>query len=806
MDTLIRDVRYAIGTLRRSPSFSLLAILTIAVGIGATSGVFSVINAVLVRPLPFERADDLVLISQVDKRTRQGVGDASPANFLDWRARSHAFAGMSAMRSAALALSTTDRPEPVDGAMVSANFFQVLGVKPLLGRVFEQEDERPGAPRVAILGHDLWRQRFGGGSEIIGQPVRINDETYTIVGVMPTRIAYPDNAQLWVPPHWPVPDDPLLPAEDPSAQRGHGYIRVLARVKPGVSRGAAQTDLDSVAAALEQEYPNDNSDVGIHLVSLRDDLVGDVRPTLMLLSGAVGLLLILSTVNVSGLLIARASARHQEMAVRAALGASRYRIVTQLLIESLLLAVTGGAAGVLLATWIIGPLVAISPSNLGLLDEVRVDSRVLLFGLVASMAAGLSFGLAPARQLLRLNLQDDLKQTSRGATAPHQRRLRAALVTAEIAVSLVLLVGAGLTIRSLVRLQQVPAGFQTDHVLTVRVDLAPRRYPTASSKAAFWDAARERLRRLPGVEAVGATTRLPLVPGNSTRSVLIDANRSGGADYRAVTPGYFSAIGIPVLRGRVPDDTDHERHPRVAAISASMAAHFWPNQDAVGQRFVFGASPTDPSITIVGVVGDIHHRSLDAAPIPTIYVPYRQDPWASMTFAIRAVGDPAAISAAARQAIWQVDKDQPIRSVSTMDERLSASLSGRRFSAMLLSIFGVLAIAVASIGLYGVVAFLVTQQRREIGLRMALGASRNRVMADVITHGVTLACVGVGTGLVLAVIAARRFATMLYDVSPTDTVTFAAVAVLMVLIAAGASAAPAWRASRVDPLNALREG
>jgi putative ABC transport system permease protein len=806
LESLTRDVRYAIRMLLRAPGFSIVAILTIAVGVGATAGVFSVVNAVLLRPLPFDRPDDLVLVSQQDRRTRMGVGDASPANFLDWRTRNRTLAGMAAMRGASLAFSAGDRPEQVAASIVSANFFDVLGVRASLGRTFQAGDEGPGAARVAILSHEFWRQRFGDRADAVGQVVRIGDEPHTIVGVLPSGLDYPERSQIWIPPHWSVPDDPLVPNEDPKGQRGHGYIRVLARVKPDTSRAAVQADLDAVAAALEREYPAPNANVGIGLVSLRDDLVGDVRPGILMLFAAVGLLLVLATANVAGLLVARATGRQQEMAIRAALGASRPRIVRQLTIESLLLSTVGGAAGVLLAMWIVGPVVYMSPASVLLLQDAVIDARVLVFALLASTSAGILFGLAPVRHVLKLNVHEGLKQTARGSAGPRQRRLRAALAVTQIALSLVLLVSAGLTIKSLIRLQQVPPGFDPSHVLTVRINLPQPRYPAPERRAMFWNAALGKIREIPGVETAGATSRLPLIAGNSSRSLLIDARTPATADYRAVTPDYFRAIGIPLLQGRTFEDSDGGRRPPVAVISTSMAAQFWPKGDAVGQHITLGGNPSDPPMTVIGVVGDIRHASLEIAPAATLYAPYRQDPWASMTFAIRTHGDPEAVAEAAREAIWQIDKDQPIRSVATMDDLLASSLAGRRFGAALLSGFGTVAIALAAIGLYGLLAFIVSQQRREIGVRMALGATRGQVVADVVTRGLALACSGVLVGLGVALGVTRLFATMLFGVAPTDAATFATVAALMLIVAIAASAAPAWRAGHIDPLEALRDG
>jgi len=808
---LIQDLRYAARTFRRAPGFLLLTVLTIAVGVGANAAIFSIVNAVLLRPLPFPRPDELVLVTDTNRQTKQNNFDTSPATFLDWRIRHHSFTGLAAFRQAAFALSGADRPESVVGAIVNTNFFDVLDVKPALGRGLIETDEARGAPRVAVLSDGIWRQRFGARADAIGQTLRINDEPHTVIGVMPAGIDYPDRSRLWVAPHWRVPDDPLAPGVDPAPARSHAYFSVLARVQRGKAVESAQADMDTVAASLERDFPNENQNLGVLLTPLRSDLVSNVRHTLLLLFAAVGVLLLIATANVSGLLLARATARHQEMAVRIALGASRGRILAQLLTESIVLAVLGGAAGVLLAMWLIGPLVSLSPADLGVAGAVTVDKTVLFFGLGVSTLAGLLFGLAPAHQLARLDVHGDLKRGARGGSSIGQRRIRAALVAGEIALSLVLLVGAGLTIRSFATLQREPAGFNPDHVLTFGVSLPAARYPTPQRRAAFWQRALDGVRQIPGVEFAGATSRLPLLPGNSTRGLTIrdlPPNVQASAHYRTASPTYFRAMGIPLLRGRVFEEADREDRPLVAVISTSAAQRFWPNRNPIGERFAID----EPEITIVGVVGDVHAASLDQAPQPTVYVPYRQDPWPSMVFALRFDGSAeaslnvsASLQASVRGAIWQVDKDQPVGAILTMDEQLSKSLTRRRFSVTLLSAFGIVAVSLAAIGLYGVLAFIVAQRRREIGVRMALGAQPRDVVADVMGQGLRLAGLGVVIGLGLALAGTRLLRSLLFGTSPTDALTFAAVATLLVAIAAAASLVPALRASRVDPLIALRD-
>jgi putative ABC transport system permease protein len=804
-DWFAQDLRYAVRSFIRNPGFAALAVATIAIGVGANTAIFTIVNTVLLRPLPFADPSALVLVSQVNRQTKQGFGNAAPANVLDWRLRNRSFSGMAAFRDESYTLSSSDQPERVGGGLVTANFFDVLGVAPALGRRFEAADERPGALRVTILSDRLWKRRFGGRADAIGQAIRLNDEPHTIVGIMPAGIDYPDAAALWTPPHWRVPDDPLAANADPSPQRDHAYLLVIARIKTGMTLAQARADMDNVASSLERDYPDSNQNTGAALVSLRDDLVGNVRPTLLLLFAAVGILLLIATVNVAGLLIARAGARHQEMAVRIALGATRQRIAAQLLTESLLLALVGGACGVLLSMWILPPLVSLSPRDLGIAGDVHLDVTVLLFALGVSMLAGLLFGMLPVRQFTDLRVYDDLKQSARGSSGVRQRRVRGALVIAEIALSLMLLVGAGLTIKSFVRLQRVPTGFDADGLLTFIVNLPPARYRTPEERTAFWDKAMESLRRVGGVDTLAATTRLPLSGGNSTRGLMIDGHDltpPAGADYRAVTPDYFRTLRIPIVQGRPLSDDDRANRPLVTVVSASMAALYWPGVDPVGHRL---SIDDDKPMTIVGVVGDVRHTSLEAAPRPTFYVPYGQDPWSAMTFALRSSAPLDTLKRSVQLAIWQVDKDQPVGAIRTMDEVLYRSLSRRRFSVTLLTAFGVIAVSLAAIGLYGVLAFIVAQRRREIGVRMALGATPRAVVADVLGEGLRLAGIGVVAGIGLAIAATRLLNALLFGTSRTDVATFSGVAVLLVVIAAAASLVPALRASRVDPIVALRD-
>jgi putative ABC transport system permease protein len=808
IERLWQDARYAGRMFIRSPGFVLIAILTIAIGVGANAAIFSVVNATMLRPLPYPRASELVLIGETNRQTRQSFGHAAPANFLDWRARNHSFAGLAGFAGTSLTFSAGDHPERRRAAMVTANFFDVLEVRPMLGRTFTASDEGHGAPRVVVLSDALWHEQFGGRPAAIGQTATFDDQPYTVIGVMPPDVEYPGKSRAWITPHWSVPDDPQLPPErDPSAQRGHSYFLTLARLKPGVTFARAAADMDTVAASMEHDFPTTNQNVGASLLPLRDDIVeSDVQSTTLLLFAAVGLLLLIATANVSGLLMARASARQQEISLRVALGATRGRIVAQLLTESLLLAALGGGAGVLVAMWLVPGLVALSPSDLTVAGDVTIDRQVLLFGLAISTLSGLLFGLAPARQLSSMSVSDDLKQSARGGVAGRQRRIRAAIVAAEIALSMVLLVAAGLTVRSFVQLQRVPSGFNPDGVLTVSIAPAANRYPNQAQRAELWERTVQELRQLPGIRLVGAVSRLPLLPGNSTRGLSIKelpANAQPSADYRTASPDYFAAMSIPFLRGRAFSDADGEGRALVAILSQSAARAWWPGRDPIGQHFQIQSPGHE--YTVIGVVGDVHSASLESPIQPTVYVPYRQDAFPSMVFIMKTTATAASLGNLVRGAVWRVDKDQPVGAILTMDEQLSRSLQRRRFSVTLFSAFGTVAVLLSAVGLYGVLAFIVAQRRREIGVRMALGATGREVIADVLTQGLRLAGLGLVAGLALSLAVTRVLSALLFGTSPTDVATFVGAATLLTVIAVTASFVPALRASRVDPLVALRD-
>lgn len=800
LDELGRDVRYALRALGRNRGYAFAAILTLALGISAATAVFTIVDGVLLRPLPFDRPGELFLVFQQNTLTKTSLGDATPANFLDWRARTRSFAAMAALRGGNVSLALGDGAERVRAADVTPNFFDLLGVPAVLGRTFTARDGADRA-RVVVISDALWQQRFGGRPDVVGRTLRIDSVPYTIIGVLGPGLDYPDEAQLWYPSHWAVPEDPLAPGRDPSAERGHGYLYAIGRLAPGTSPAQARADLHAVGAALEREYPDDNRHIGIDMRSLHEELVGDTRPALLLLLAAVGLLLLIATVNVSGLLIARGAARRHEIAIRLALGASRARVVRQLLVESVVVAALGGLAGTVAAIWATGPLLALSPLETGISRPVHADVRVLLFALGVSMLAGVLCGVIPARQTTAVGVHEDLKQSPRaGGGAP--RRLRAVLVATEIALSVVLLIASGLTIRSLAALGRVHTGFDATNVLTVQVSLSDAAYATPEQQAEFWTRARGAIAAIPGVTTAGAISRLPVSGGNSTRGLTIDGRDPSPpveADYRSVMPEYFAALRIPVLRGRLLGEADGPGRPPVALVSDSLARRDFPGLDPIGHQISIGEGP----ITIVGVVGDVRHV-LEASPHPTVYVPYRQDPWPFMAFALRTSTPPATLGSAVHAAIRRLDPNQAIGPVATLSDRLHTSTSPRRFIVGLLAGFGTCAALLAAIGLYGVLAFLVAERKREIGVRMALGAARSEIVRAVVGDGLRLAAAGLLFGLVAAAGAMRLLKALLFDTSATDVPTFAAAAGLLVAVAVAASAVPALRASRVDPADALR--
>ncbi len=800
MTGLFQDLRYAIRQLRKSAGFTLVAVITLVLGIGASTAVFSVVDQVLLHPLPYPDSDRIVKVSQ----TVEGLPsyDASPANYLDWVAQSHVFAEMAASHGWQGSLSVGDRPERVKGTMTTPNFFPLFAVRPILGRGFEVSDARPGNDHVVVLGYGLWQRYFAADRAIVGRDIRLNGEQYTVVGVMPPNFSPDDYGELWIPSPWGVPIHPLAPDKDPRQFRNRNYLDVWARLKPGVTQQQAHAELDTIGRRLEMQYPDSNDKVGVSFLPLHEYIVGNIRPVLLVLLAAVAIVLLIGCANVANLLLARATARAKEISIRTALGASRGRLLRQTLTESVLLALLGGILGCLLAVLAVPSLLALSPPDIRQFTQIGINREVLAFNFLASVVCGVVFGLIPALQSSRSNPNESLKEGERGSTA-NRGRTRSALVIAEVGLSLVLLVGAGLLVKSFERLLDVDAGFDPDHLLTFNLGL-----PSSTNSVrqlAFYQQVVQRLQALPGVQAVGAVSRLPLAGGNSSRSFGVPGIETAyDADIRVSTPDYFRAMSIPLLKGRGFSESDLSSSLNVVVVNEALARTAFPGQDPIGKQLThFG--PDNLTLQIIGVVGNVRHVGLDADPHAEIYQLLGQAQWPSMFVAIRSgTSDPKTLTSAAQNAVWSVNKDVPLANVRTMQDLIANSVQRRKFSMLLLTVFAVVAMLLAAIGLYGVMSYSVVQRTHEIGIRMALGARRPEVLSLVVKQGMALVLVGIAAGTVLSFGMTRLISGMLFGITATDPVTFIGVVTLLGAVAFVANYLPARRASKVDPMVALR--
>jgi putative ABC transport system permease protein len=805
MNSLLHDLRYALRQLRKSPGFTVVAVVTLALAIGANTAVFSVVDQVLLHPLPFPDSDRIVKVSQ----TFEGLStnDASPANYLDWVSQNQlsenqAFAEMAASRGWQGSLSTGDRPELVKGTMTTPSFFPLFGVDPILGRGLEASDAQPGNDHVVVLGYGLWQRYFAADRAIVGRDIRLNGEQFTVVGVMPPNFSPDEYGDLWLTSPWGVPTHPLVPDKDPRQFRGRNYLDVWARLKPGVTAQQARAELETIGRRLESQYPDSNGDVGVSFLPLHEYIVGDIRPVLLVLLAAVVIVLLIGCANVANLLLARATARAKEISIRTALGASRRRLLRQLLTESVLLALVAGVLGFLLAVLAVPALLALSPPDIREFNHIGINGEVLAFSFLASVVSGVGFGLIPALQSSRSNPNEFLKEGERGSTA-NRGRTRSTLVIAEVGLSLVLLVAAGLLAKSFARLMDVNPGFDPDHLLTFNLAL-----PSSADRVrqlAFYQQVVQRLQGLPGVQAVGAVSRLPLSGGNSSRSFYVPGiEKSFDADIRVSTPDYFRTMRIPLLRGRNFSDSDLGSSLNIAIVNDALAHNVFPGQDPIGKQIThFG--PDDLTLQIIGVVGNVRHVGLDAAPHSEIYQLLGQAQWPSMSVAIRsATSDPTSVTSAAQNVVWSVNKDVPLANVRTMLDLIANSVQRRKFSMLLLTMFAGAAMLLAAIGLYGVMSYSVAQRTHEIGIRMALGARRPDVRALVVKQGMVLALMGIAAGAVLSLAITRLISGMLFGITATDPLTFAGVAALLGTVAFLANYLPARRASKVDPMVALR--
>ncbi len=811
-DEMFQDLRYGVWMLWKNPGFTLVAILTLGLGIGANTAIFSVVNAVLLRPLPYRTPDQLVKVWGSNARQGSQPLTASMPDYLDWRDRNQVFEQMAVFSFVGGSgnLVGGDGPERVSGLRVSASLFPTLGVDAALGRAFLPEDERAGAEPVIVLSHRLWTARFGSDPKIIGQPVTLSGRSFTVVGVMPAGFQHPGigapNTDVWRP----------LTLDANQMRREARHLQALGRLKQGIELRQAQEGMTALARNLEQEYPNSNAGYGVSLVTLHETVTGDAKPALGLLLGAVAFVLLIACANVANLLLSRAAARQKEMAVRSALGAGRFRLVRQLLTESLLLSLLGGGAGLLLARWGMDSIITLSADKLPRASQIAIDGRVLVFSLAITIFTGTIFGLAPSIQASRLNLQESLKAGGLTSAAVFRHfRLRNFLVISEVALALMLLVGAGLLIKSFYLLQRVDPGIDPNHVLTMRVALPASKYSQRERMVAFYRELVQRVEALPGALSAGVVSWLPVSGQRMTTRLAIEgrpAPTSGeelATDYRVISPDYFRAVGAFLIKGRGLNERDSEQAPAVVVINEAMANRYWPREDPLGRRvsIEMGETGQPVSCEVVGVIGDIKEFGLAAPSAPVIYGSHLQRLWAGVEtreLVVRTASDPLNLVAAIRNEARAMDKEVPVYNVSAMDEILSGATAQPRFSLILLGLFAAVAFALAIAGLYAVMAYSVSQRTHEIGIRMALGAQGRDVVKLLLRQGLTPLLIGVAAGLAGAIAATRVMRTLLFEVSVTDPLIFASVPLLLAVVALLACWIPARRATKVDPLVALR--
>jgi putative ABC transport system permease protein len=786
----------------KNRGLTIAAILTLAIGIGANTLIFSGVNAILLRPLPYDNPDRLVMIWENMPKANVKEGKVSYPDFLDWKSQSQFTQEMGMFSRWGFTLTGVSDPEYLKGAVVSADFFPLLRVKPILGRTFSTEENQPGTAGKVLLSHALWQRRFGGSPNVIGQSLTLSARSYTVVGVLPADFDFLPlkDIELWAPIG-------VVAGKDVLENRGYRVNnQVVARLKDGATQQQAQGDLVNIARRLEQEYPNTNAGVGATVIDLHEQIVGNMRTILLILFGAVTGVLLIACVNIANLLLARSNVRNTEMAIRAALGASRARIIRQLLTESVLLAVIGGTLGLLLTVVGIKVFIALMPDSIPRVGEISLDWRVLAFTFGLSTLTGVLFGLAPALQASKPDLNETLKSTTRGSTA-NRSRVRSMLVVSEVALALTLLVVAGLMIRSFFELQHVEPGFNSKNVVTMQISLPQTKYAGEQQQVNFFQQLLPRIESLPSVENAAVVNSLPL----SGQGAGINFQIAGAppaapgekmeTQYRVASPKYFQTMNIPLLKGRYFTDNDTLSTSGVAIINQAMARRYFPNEDPIGKRVGFGGGPF--WCEIIGIVGDVRHYKLAAEPQPEVYLSNFQDPWPYMTLVIRTTNN-SNIIGGVREQILAIDRDQPVYNVRAMDEVLSASVAQPRFNLWLLATFGGVALLLAVVGIYGVMSYLVIQRKQEIGIRLALGADRKEILKMVIGQGMILTLVGIVVGLLTAFLITRGMSSLLYGVTATDPLTFIAVSVLMFIVAVAANLIPALKATKVDPLLALR--
>jgi predicted permease len=804
---LRQDLRYGLRMLLKNPGFTAIAVLALALGIGANSAIFSVVNTLLLRPLPYKNPSQLVVIWENATHLGFPKNTPSPANFLDWQKQNTLFEGMAAFAERSFNLTGIGEPERLDGRRVSANLFDLLGVKPLLGRTFVAEEDKPGT-KVVLLNESLWKRRFGSDPGVIGRALALNGESYTVVGVLPNNVRLPAfgnwRDQVWVPLAFP-------PEE--AAQRGNHFLQVSGRMKPGVNLAQAKAEMETIAGRLAQQYPEYNTRISTVITPLQEEMVGNMKPALLILLGAVAFVLLIACANVANLLLARAAARHKEIALRLALGADRARLTKQLLVESVLLSMLGGVVGLVLAYAGLQVLTRFIPPDVAHAEAIAIDAKVLGFTLLVALVTGLVFGLAPASQAAHFNLNDTLKEGGRDSGAgPRGKRLRSALVIAEVAVSFILLIGAGLLINSFMHLRNLDPGFHADHLLTLNVDLSETKYPDNPKRTAFFDDVVRRVQALPGVRSVAVAGNLPFTYNGDSMPVGVEGipdpppDQSPDVIFRAIGPGYFSTMGIPLVRGRDFNDQDALDSNLAVVVSEKTARHYWPNDDPIGKRIKNGSTTSDaPWRTVIGVVKDVRQNDFIAEPKMQMYFTYRQlRSLMPNALIVRTAVDPLSLASSVRNAIWAVDKDQSVANIDSMEHIVAGAVARQRFSMLLLAIFAGIALILAAVGIYGVMSYSVAQQTREIGIRMALGAQRSDVLKMTVKQGLRLVGFGLIIGLAAAFILTRVMASLLFGISATDPLTFISISLILLAVAILASYIPALRATRVDPMIALR--
>jgi putative ABC transport system permease protein len=816
----MNDIRFAFRMLAKTPGFTVIAVFTLALGIGANTAIFSVVNALLLKPLPFPAPHQLVALGMTDTRQKQQtmLGSLSYPDFFDFREQNHTLEKVAVYRDRGFALTSEQGAVSMHGVKVSADFFDVLGIKPVIGRTFARNDEEAGGGPggfKAILTDDFWRSHFGGDPRVLGQTIELDRRLYTVIGVMPPRFQYPiqsDPAELYV----TIAEDATSSdgSKPQTTERGNHSLEAIARLRPGVTIEQAQADLSTVAANLEKQYPNTNSFFGVRFKSLREELVGDVRAALYVLFGAVVCVLLIANANVANLLLARASVRGKEIALRAAVGASRARIVRQLLTESVILAGLGGIGGLILAQWGTEALIKFVPQNIPRTTEIKLDSVVLAFTLLISLSTGIIFGLVPAWQASRVDLNASLKSGTRtGAVGEHKARLRNGLVMGEVALALVLLICAGLLIQTFSKLGNVQPGLRTERLLTASVQVPSASYPKNENVIAFYDRFLDRVRTLPGVESASAILPLPLSGSNMVTDFDIEEHpvpegQRPGAPVRIIATDYFQTMGIPLRQGRGFDRTDKMESPPVVIVNDRFVSKFFPGQSVVGKRIRPGFSADDSGEKmreIIGVVGNVKHLSLKNEDSPEMYLPWTQIPVQRMSIVIRtSMSDSASLTSSLRRELAATDPAIPLTSIHVFEDYISQSLARPRFNAFLLSIFAGSALLLTAIGIYGVMAYSVAQRTNEIGIRMALGAARANIFKLVIGQAMILVAISIVIGLCGAFAATRLLSSLLFGVTVWDPATFSMIVVLISLVAFFAAWLPARRATRVNPVQALR--